>query len=154
MTGRSRRCNQAGGLMLALLLAVLAGCARIPTAGPVGKSSEGSAGNLSAPVFLPAAPQPGASPETIIDYFYRAGSGYEDDYAVAREYLTQASSVAWKPDQRALVYREATRGGHRRRKRLQLRAGRCLHRRCRRHRHPVAGRHHREHPGHGYPGGR
>jgi hypothetical protein len=58
-------------------------------------------------VFLPAAPQPGASPETIIDYFYRAGSGYEDDYAVARQYLTQASSVSWKPDQRALVYREA-----------------------------------------------
>ncbi|TLM75937.1 LpqB family beta-propeller domain-containing protein [Pseudarthrobacter sp. NamB4] len=93
--------------LLVLMLVLVAGCARIPTSGPVGKSSEGSAGNLSAPVFLPAAPQPGASPETIIDYFYRAGSGYEDDYAVARQYLTQASSVAWKPDQRALVYREA-----------------------------------------------
>ena len=93
--------------LLVLLLVLLAGCARIPTSGPVGKSGEGSAGNLSAPVFLPAAPQPGASPETIIDYFYRAGSGYEDDYAVARQYLTQASSVSWKPDQRALVYREA-----------------------------------------------
>lgn len=105
MTGRYR---WAGATAFALaLLFVLAGCARIPTSGPVGKSSEGSAGNLSAPVFLPAAPQAGASPETIIDYFYRAGSGYEDDYAVARQYLTQASSVSWKPDQRALVYREA-----------------------------------------------
>ncbi|WP_432244825.1 LpqB family beta-propeller domain-containing protein [Arthrobacter sp. G.S.26] len=107
MTGRSRGATRLAAIILAMLLAVLAGCARIPTAGPVGKSSEGSAGNLSAPVFLPAAPQPGASPETIIDYFYRAGSGYEDDYAVARQYLTQASSVSWKPDQRALVYREA-----------------------------------------------
>lgn len=105
MTGRYRWAG-AAAFALALLL-VLAGCARIPTSGPVGKSSEGSAGNLSAPVFLPAAPQAGASPETIIDYFYRAGSGYEDDYAVARQYLTQASSVSWKPDQRALVYREA-----------------------------------------------
>lgn len=96
-----------GAAFLLALVFVLAGCARIPTSGPVGKSSEGSAGNLSAPVFLPAAPQPGASPETIIDYFYRAGSGYEDDYAVARQYLTQASSVSWKPDQRALVYRDA-----------------------------------------------
>lgn len=94
-------------LLLVLLFLLLAGCAQIPTSGPVGKSSEGSAGNLSAPVFLPAAPQPGAAPETIIDYFYRAGSGYEDDYAVARQYLTQASSVSWKPDQRTLVYREA-----------------------------------------------
>lgn len=102
-----RPATRSAAVMLALLAFVLAGCARIPTSGPVGKSSESSAGNVSAPVFLPAAPQPGASPETIIDYFYRAGSGYEDDYAVARQYLTQAASVAWKPDQRALVYRDA-----------------------------------------------
>ena len=107
MTGHARRQAKLSASLLVLLLVLLAGCARIPTSGPVGKSSEGSAGNLSAPVFLPAAPQPGASPETIIEYFYRAGSGYEDDYAVARQYLTQASSVSWKPDQRALVYREA-----------------------------------------------
>ena len=107
MTGCSAPRARLAASLLVLLLALLAGCARIPTSGPVGKSSESSAGNLSAPVFLPAAPQPGASPETIIDYFYRAGSGYEDDYAVARQYLTQASSVSWKPDQRALVYREA-----------------------------------------------
>ncbi|MEW1809310.1 LpqB family beta-propeller domain-containing protein [Pseudarthrobacter phenanthrenivorans] len=101
------RRTQFPAALLALLIVLLAGCARIPTSGPVGKSSESSAGNVSAPVFLPAAPQPGASPETIIDYFYRAGSGYEDDYAVARQYLTQASAVSWKPDKRALVYREA-----------------------------------------------
>lgn len=94
--------------LLLVLFALVSGCARIPTAGPVGKSTDESAGNLNAPVFLPAAPQAGAAPETIIEDFYRAGSGYEDDYAVAREYLTQASSVAWKPDQRALVYRSAT----------------------------------------------
>lgn len=105
--GRNTRTAHLAAIAVVLLLTLMSGCARIPTAGPVGKSSEGSAGNLSAPVFLPAGPQAGASPETIIDYFYRAGSGYEDDYAVAREYLTQASSVSWKPDQRALVYREA-----------------------------------------------
>ncbi|MFF1251221.1 LpqB family beta-propeller domain-containing protein [Pseudarthrobacter sp. NPDC058329] len=107
MTGHAPHRARPVALLLVLLAVLLAGCARIPTSGPVGKSNEGSAGNLSAPVFLPAAPQAGASPETIIDYFYRAGSGYEDDYAVARQYLTQASSVSWKPDQRALVYREA-----------------------------------------------
>ncbi|HEU4666698.1 MAG TPA: LpqB family beta-propeller domain-containing protein, partial [Arthrobacter sp.] len=107
MMGRTARLAKLPASLLVLLMVLLAGCARIPTSGPVGKSSEGSAGNVSAPVFLPAAPQPGALPETIIDYFYRAGSGYEDDYAVARQYLTQASSVSWKPDQRALVYREA-----------------------------------------------
>ncbi|MBE4719466.1 LpqB family beta-propeller domain-containing protein [Pseudarthrobacter sp. AB1] len=94
-------------VVLLVVVLLLASCARIPTAGPVGKSAEGSAGNVNAPVFLPAAPQAGATPENIIDYFYRAGTGYEGDYAVAREYLTQAASVSWKPDQRALVYREA-----------------------------------------------
>ena len=43
----------------------------------------------------------------MIEDFYLAGSGYEDDYAVARQYLTQASSVTWKPDQRVLVFRSA-----------------------------------------------
>lgn len=106
MTGRTpRRLLTAVVLLVAAL--ILASCARIPTSGPVGKSDQGSDGNSNAPVFFPAAPQPGASPENIIDYFYRAGTGYEGDYAVAREYLTQAAAVAWKPDQRALVYRDA-----------------------------------------------
>lgn len=107
MTGPKVRAMLKRSVVLLVVVLVLASCARIPTAGPVGKSAEGSAGNVNAPVFLPAAPQPGATPENIIDYFYRAGTGYEGDYAVAREYLTQAASVSWKPDQRALVYREA-----------------------------------------------
>ena len=107
MTRPQPRSRHRAAALVLLVLIFVVGCARIPTAGPVGKSTDESAGNLNAPVFLPAAPQPGAAPESIIEDFYRAGSGYEDDYAVAREYLTQASSVAWKPDQRALVYREA-----------------------------------------------
>ncbi|RAX44148.1 hypothetical protein DQ354_16995 [Arthrobacter sp. AQ5-06] len=107
MTGPKVRVMLKSSVVLLVVVLLLASCARIPTAGPVGKSAEGSAGNVNAPVFLPAAPQPGAAPDNIIDYFYRAGTGYEGDYAVAREYLTQAASVSWKPDQRALVYREA-----------------------------------------------
>lgn len=105
---RSKR-SFAAPLMVAclVLLMVLAGCARIPTSGPVGKSTDVSVGNANAPAFFPDAPQPGASPQSIIEGFYTAGSGFVDDYAVAREYLTQAKSVNWKPDARALVYRGA-----------------------------------------------
>ena len=91
--------------VLAVVLLFLAACAQIPRSGAVGKSREEGAGNPNAPVFFPRAPLTGSSPEAVIEDFYSAGSGYEDDYAVARQYLTQASAVAWKPDQRTLVFR-------------------------------------------------
>ncbi|MGP0222789.1 MULTISPECIES: LpqB family beta-propeller domain-containing protein [unclassified Paenarthrobacter] len=93
--------------VVAVLMLLLAACAQIPRSGPVGKSQDEGAGNANAPVFFPAAPRPGASPESVIEDFYMAGSGYEDDYPVARQYLTQAQSVTWKPDERAIVFREA-----------------------------------------------
>ncbi|OFI39843.1 hypothetical protein BIU82_01995 [Arthrobacter sp. SW1] len=97
-------------LLLALLSCValvLSSCAQIPRSGPVGKSEEESAGNLNVPDFFPPPPQPGAGPETVIEDFYGAGSGYADDYAVARQYLTQSLSVRWKSDKRTLVFRKA-----------------------------------------------
>lgn len=90
-----------------LLLLIVTGCAQIPRSGPVGKSTDESAGNPDAPVFFPQGPLEGASPESILEGFYSAGSGYESDYAVARQFLTQASAVSWKPDQRTLVFRSA-----------------------------------------------
>jgi hypothetical protein len=107
MSGAPRRFTRAGAAVLVVILCLLTSCAQIPRSGPVGKSEDESAGNPNAPVFFPSAPRAGAGPEAVIEDFYLAGSGYEDDYAVARQYLTQASSVAWKPDQRALVFRAA-----------------------------------------------
>jgi len=104
---RGGRLVRFAAALLAMVL-LLGACAQIPRSGPVGKSSDESAGKPNnAPVFFPVAPRPGAGPESVIEDFYLAGSGYEDDYAVARQYLTQASSVKWKPDQRVLVYRSA-----------------------------------------------
>ena len=103
----SNQLSRAAAALLALILVLLTSCAQIPRSGPVGKSKDESAGNPNAPVFFPSAPRAGASPQAIIEDFFQAGSGYEDDYAVARQYLTQAASVAWKPDQRSLVFRSA-----------------------------------------------
>lgn len=105
MSGRTPKVRGIVACVLAVLLLFLASCAQIPRSGPVGKSREEGAGNPNAPVFFPRAPLTGSSPEAVIEDFYSAGSGYEDDYAVARQYLTQASAVAWKPDQRTLVFR-------------------------------------------------
>lgn len=105
MSGRMPNLRGLVACILAVVLLFLASCAQIPRSGPVGKSREEGAGNPNAPVFFPRAPLTGSSPEAVIEDFYSAGSGYEDDYAVARQYLTQASAVAWKPDQRTLVFR-------------------------------------------------
>ncbi|MDR6989000.1 hypothetical protein J2Y66_003508 [Paenarthrobacter nitroguajacolicus] len=107
MTMMRFRRSRAVVAILAVLMVLLASCAQIPRSGPVGKSKDEGAGNPNAPVFFPAAPRAGSSPETVIEDFYMAGSGYEDDYPVARQYLTQAQSVTWKPDKRAIVFREA-----------------------------------------------
>ncbi len=108
MSGATGKTTRAAAALLAVLLFLLTSCAQIPRSGPVGKSTDESAGNANnAPVFFPSAPRTGAGPEAVIEDFYLAGSGYEDDYAVARQYLTQASSVTWKPDQRVLVFRAA-----------------------------------------------
>ncbi len=104
----ARKLTSTAAALLAVVLLLLTSCAQIPRSGPVGKSTDESAGKPNnAPVFFPVAPRPGAGPESVIEDFYLAGSGYEDDYAVARQYLTQASSVKWKPDQRVLVFRSA-----------------------------------------------
>jgi len=105
---RTRKFTSPAAALLAVILVLLTSCAQIPRSGPVGKSTDESAGKPNnAPVFFPVAPRAGASPEAVIEDFYLAGSGYEDDYAVARQYLTQASSVQWKPDRRVLVFRSA-----------------------------------------------
>ncbi|HRO30280.1 LpqB family beta-propeller domain-containing protein [Citricoccus sp.] len=86
-------------------LLVLSGCARLPQGGPVG-TSEPLAGNDNQVnyTFTPAGPSDGDSPEEIIRGFLTAGTGVQDDYATAREFLTEDAAAAWQPNARTLVY--------------------------------------------------
>ena len=52
----------------------------------------------------PFGPVAGASAEETIRGFLSAGYGFEDDHAVARSFLTQAASDAWKPDTGVTVH--------------------------------------------------
>jgi hypothetical protein len=87
------------------ILLVLAACAQIPTAGPVGTSKDGGSAIGNAPQYIPPGPQNGATPQAIIEGFFNAGSGYQNDFTVARQFLAPANAVSWKPSQRTLVYR-------------------------------------------------
>lgn len=94
--------------MAAVVLVVLSGCATIPTSGPVGKSDPLAPRNNSVNVsFDQFGPVEGASPESIIRGFVDAGTGINDDFQVAREYLTPALAQSWAPDKGTLVYKDS-----------------------------------------------
>lgn len=100
-----RRSVPAAIVAALLALATLAGCAQIPTTGTVGKSRDSAVTLGNAPQYIPPGPREGASPQATIDGFFNAGSGYQNDFTVARQFLAPAQAVSWKPSERTLVYR-------------------------------------------------
>ena len=90
--------------MLAALALALAGCAGLPTSGDVrpGLEAGAEAGDPDF-AFRPDSPQPGASPQEIVDGFIRAGTGPGKDgqWSVAREYL--APGTKWDPTARVTI---------------------------------------------------
>ncbi|QCU77748.1 hypothetical protein E7744_05705 [Citricoccus sp. SGAir0253] len=101
--GAGARWRWVAALVAALL--VLGGCARLPQDGPVGTSEPlpGDENQVNY-TFTPAGPAPGASPDEIIRGFLTAGTGVQDDYATAREFLTEDAAASWDPGARTLVY--------------------------------------------------
>ena len=88
------------------LIAVLAtaACAQIPTSSDV-RQGQYIGGGLSNEdlYYSPNPPSRGASQEEIIRGFLNAGTGPQDDYAVARQYLTRDFAKKWKPNEETLV---------------------------------------------------
>lgn len=94
--------------MAAVVLFVLSGCATIPTSGPVGKSEPLPPRSNSVNVnFQQFSPVDGATPDSIIRGFIESGTGVNDDFQVARQYLTPDLAQSWSPDKRTLVYTDA-----------------------------------------------
>jgi hypothetical protein len=84
-------------------LAVLAGCVAIPTGGDV-VTTQISASDADDPLLsLPAPPAPDAGPAEIVAGFLRAGRGPQENYRVAREYLTDDFRSTWLPGARTLI---------------------------------------------------
>ncbi|GAA3683243.1 hypothetical protein GCM10023081_21450 [Arthrobacter ginkgonis] len=105
VSGRPGSVLLAVAAVLAAVVLVLAGCGAIPTSGPVGSIAPGngsSGGGIY--IFNPPGPRNGATPEEIIEGFYRAGIAPADDYRIAREYLAPAFAGEWRPVEQTLVY--------------------------------------------------
>ncbi len=79
---------------------MLAGCAGLPTSGQVQQGLPADAdANPPDFSFLPDRPQPGASPDEIVEGFIRAGSGpgLTANWERAREFLAPAIRDKWNP---------------------------------------------------------
>jgi len=89
------------GLATALLVA---GCAQLPTELSVqsGPALEAS-GTQDFVYYSPSGPVAGSSPEEIVSGFLNAGTGPQNDYSIARQFLSNDFAPRWQPELRVLV---------------------------------------------------
>ncbi|MCA5894638.1 LpqB family beta-propeller domain-containing protein [Isoptericola sp. NEAU-Y5] len=86
-------------------LAVVAGCARIPTDGAV-RDGAAELEQASEIGFIPAGPTPGASPDEIVRGFLTqaaAGPTSAGSFAAAQEFVTRSAWTGWDRYARVLV---------------------------------------------------
>lgn len=76
---------------------LLAGCAGIPTSGPVGTQQIDSGEGGDDVIPLPLGPQAGDTPEELLLGFLRAQRAPRGDFAVARSFLTEEFRTIWRP---------------------------------------------------------
>ena len=104
--GTTRRRARYTGLACAMVLGLtLSACGAMPRSGPVHKVIEPTEQTQqSAMPFNPQGPRVGATAQEIVEGFLAAGVGAQDDYSVARQYLTPQLAATWKPDTRVLIH--------------------------------------------------
>ena len=94
-------------LALALVMS-LTGCASLPVAGPVRIGPDlVSTTDGDSFYYSPSSPFDGASQTEILNGFIAAGTGPQNDYAVAREYLSDSIRSSWNPNQEVLIQRSS-----------------------------------------------
>lgn len=97
-----RRRSLAASLAL-LVTALLTGCVALPTSGPVGVGNpDPIEESLELDTFV-RPPQPGDSPEDIVQGFIEAAASPRNNYAAARQYLTDEFAADWRPEAGATI---------------------------------------------------
>lgn len=88
----------------AAVLGLGAACARIPTTSPVDSRSLGGRAQPGAPYVQALPPAQDATAQQVVSGFVQAGVGSEEDFAVARSYLTEDMSARWRPASGITIY--------------------------------------------------
>jgi len=82
-----------------LVVAVsLSACSGIPTSGGVVPGPVIDEQIDPDVVIVPSGPRPGSTPEELLVDFMQAVRGSQNDYAVAKQFLTGALAASWNPD--------------------------------------------------------
>lgn len=102
MTGLAR----ATSLVVAALVA-LAGCAAIPTSGPVTEVVDDSGFGQSTVRYSPALPAEGATPGEVVRGFLDAMLAYPSSTRTAAAFLTPEAAATWDRQEGVTVYRGA-----------------------------------------------
>jgi hypothetical protein len=98
----------AGTLATALLVA---GCATVPTKGPIRNSSQDApAPGLGGIGVEARPPRPNAAPQQLVNGLVEAMSD-SSAFDVARKYMTPEAGDAWKPESKILVYDQGAGSG-------------------------------------------
>jgi len=88
----------------AALLGLGAACARIPVDSGIDSRTLTGRSHPGAPYVRALPPEPDATAQEVLAGFFQAGVGSEDDFAVARAYLTEEASEGWDPTARTTIY--------------------------------------------------
>jgi hypothetical protein len=91
----------------------LAGCATIPTEGPVEQGRAVAVEERSdvAPPIFASPPRANDEPDDVVRGFLAASADFQRDHATARLYLTPETSERWNPDAGTTIYRLTGAGG-------------------------------------------
>jgi len=87
-----------------LLVLVISGCAQLPSSGPVASGPViDVGGNEDFAFYSPSGPQLDDNQTDIVSGFINAHIGPQNDYAIAREFLTEDFAAAWNPQEEVLI---------------------------------------------------
>lgn len=97
--------TRVAGALAAVAAVLLAGCATVPTSGPIRQGEDLRLDRADAAVpFIATPPRPGATPEEVVRGFLRANADFRDDHFVARQHLTPQARQRWKTTAHTTVY--------------------------------------------------
>lgn len=92
-------------LVLASLASVLAGCAGVPTSGPIEQGpSIAAPGNDQFIRVIARPPVEGMTPEEVVRGFQEATASQDTGFGVAKQYLTALAATTWNPGKGVKVY--------------------------------------------------